>query len=920
LRYSVKLAAYNTNRYSDYNPADNTATYSGTVQCPDLKISKTLLNEPALGSPITYQVSITNQGSVVANAVHVTDTTSFGATLTGTLASLAAGANDQTLRFSAIVPLGATVGSVFTNTVTARAANGEMTTGDNTFILTSQAVAPFSFNDPPCGAVWAPNSTRTITWQTRGVNWVGPSNTVAISYTTDALNYTPITNTTNTGSASWVVPNGDFPMVSLRALITDGGGQPYVAQSCNFQITGGADLAINKWRYEGSGPVLGGQVASFVISFTNSGPDAAYSVVITDQLPAGFTLINVTPQAGTIPFTVTNNGATVQLTSGATPVAPAGYTGQFIVRAQAPAFTGTVNLTNTALISSGRPDANLGNNRVDFAFQGAPLQRNLTLQLTCDPEVPIQSDIGCSATITNNGNTPEAYAALRLGSQSDGKGTAPVPIWGFVPSQAITIGSNLIDVNPGTLWPGQSYVARTFWRLGDDRQINGWVSITATAGTRDPVSGALAPSADTTATVAVNGTAVSSASRYGIKFTNIGDSGASATWQTSPKRLEWLEFRPMGGATWTQVYDVNQANAYRLHYANFVGALPGVVYEVRVITPSAGGVPVVADDNSGRTYQMATGPTLTAPGPALAKGSISGPCADYRTVVYATLVDQDGLGSPQNSHTMSTLVEPGLNCSWSMDIGSARARDLSAYFYYDQNLDALTIFAQGEEPRGNGVYTATPAMAGGSGVPTITLSSSQTATVQLQAGWNLIALPASWTGYAMGWTPDAHWLLSQINTQAGATVADQVNAYRNGWVPFLYGRPATDPNNFSIKQGESYFVYALNDYSWTYDSAKFPTPAKLTVGAGWNPLGDPYQMEPRWASQVLQEVTIGRATSGVLPSASNLELDSWNGMFWDTVLLYNGTIFGADFQVGAQEGLFLKSNGAGQWQSAGAWR
>jgi hypothetical protein len=43
-------------------------------------------------------------------------------------------------------------------------------------------------------------------------------------------------------------------------------------------------------------------------------------------------------------------------------------------------------------------------------------------------------------------------------------------------------------------------------------------------------------------------------------------------------------------------------------------------------------------------------------------------------------------------------------------------------------------------------------------------------------------------------------------------------------------------------------------------------------------------------------------------------------MFWDTVLLYNGTIFGADFQVASQEGLFLKSNGAGQWQSAGAWR
>jgi len=128
----------------DPTPGNNTATSQTTVALVDLSLTKTLSPGPYVaGQPVTFTLTVTNNGAVAATNVVVTDTLPAGmfatsttppgactgtTTVTCTAATLAGGASTA---FTITATLPATPGN-YTNTATVTSANGDSAPGNNT--------------------------------------------------------------------------------------------------------------------------------------------------------------------------------------------------------------------------------------------------------------------------------------------------------------------------------------------------------------------------------------------------------------------------------------------------------------------------------------------------------------------------------------------------------------------------------------------------------------------------------------------------------------------------------------------------------------------------------------------------------------------------------------------------------------------
>jgi hypothetical protein len=322
------------------------------------------------------------------------------------------------------------------------------------------------------------------------------------------------------------------------------------------------------------------------------------------------------------------------------------------------------------------------------------------------------------------------------------------------------------------------------------------------------------------------------------------------------------------------------------HYVEIGNLLPNSTYYFDIVSGNT------TDNNEGTHYQVTTGTTLGVPGSDLIFGELfkeDGTTHAAGTIVYITLEDGNGAGSPASAALLSALVEN--NGFWSTNLRNVRLADLSDYFSYSASGDQLLLVADGAADGhhcGITVDTANDAP-----VPDMLLSHEPCTiswTINLAAGWNKVALPLSLA------TPlTAEELCTQIADEGGS-IAEIDRWHQGGWSGHACGYPF---NDFEIELGVGYFIKANSASDWTIEGSAVSTPVALSLQVGWNSISLPHT-EGYNAESLCDDIISQGVTA--------IEIDRWHNGGWDGHLC--GYPFN-DFALERGKGYFVKTSSSG---------
>jgi uncharacterized repeat protein (TIGR01451 family) len=428
LSNTATISGQNADTNSNNNSATAVTTVSGSA---DLTINKTGPASANAGTNITYTVTLTNSGpsnaanvsltdAVPANTTFVSETQTTGPTFscttpavggTGTITCTLGSMPVTSATFSITVNINAGASGTITNT-----ANVSSTTADpnpsgntptvNTTVTRSADVAVVK--TAPSAAVAGTTMTYNITVTNNGPSDAAsvtmadtlPPNTTFVSETQPTGPAFICTNPSigGTGTVSCSIAaltagtTATFTITVQIALAAPVGpssntatvtstSDPNSANNSSTAVTqiaaAIADLSITKTP---TAPPYGtGMPVTYTIVVTNSGPNPATAVTVTDVLPAGTTFQSSTPPgacSGTT--TITCNAGT--LANGATST--------FTITITMPATAGPVVNTATVSASPLTPDPNPGNNTATSTINvipasNIPLISPLALLLLC---------------------------------------------------------------------------------------------------------------------------------------------------------------------------------------------------------------------------------------------------------------------------------------------------------------------------------------------------------------------------------------------------------------------------------------------------------------------------------------------------------------------------------------------------------
>lgn len=172
----------------------------------------------------------------------------------------------------------------------------------------------------------------------------------------------------------------------------------------NFTIS--SSLPSTDMAVTASGPssVTAGTIATYTITITNNGPNAAQGVVLSDTLPAGSTFVSMTQTAGTDAFTLSQSGGSA--TETATANIASGSSDTFTLVVSAPSSLGNgAPFNDTASVSASNPDPNTANNSATVT--GSVVNNNPNADLAVSISGPGTANEGNSVTynitVTNAG-------------------------------------------------------------------------------------------------------------------------------------------------------------------------------------------------------------------------------------------------------------------------------------------------------------------------------------------------------------------------------------------------------------------------------------------------------------------------------------------------------------------------------------
>ena len=387
---------------TDTTPGNNSATTTDTLAPrADLAIAKTATPNPVVdGNPVTFTLTVTNNGPSAAQDVAVSDpvpsplvvtTTSSSQgscgpvtnTVTCALGTLAAGAT-ATVTVTASTPSGGGADGT-TNVATVSTTTTDPVAGNNSASYELSAAAQANLNISKSVSPATVIAGRQVTWTLTAAN-PGPSDasdvtiadTVPAGVAIDSI--TPAGACTVTGQAvtctrptlaqgatfvvtivGTVSASADAGSLSNTATVAaqtpqDPSQSDNTATATN-QVDTRADVRLTKTA---PATVVAGNRLTYTLEVTNGGPSDARDVVVDDELPPGTTYVGFTGAAGVDCGLQSGSDTTVECTLG---TVPTGATRTITIEvAVGPGVPDATVLTNTAQASSSTIDPTPGNN------------------------------------------------------------------------------------------------------------------------------------------------------------------------------------------------------------------------------------------------------------------------------------------------------------------------------------------------------------------------------------------------------------------------------------------------------------------------------------------------------------------------------------------------------------------------------
>ena len=305
---------------ADPNASNNTGsqTVTGVTPVADVVVTNVGPGSVLAGAVYTNTISVTNLGPSVASNVVVVDTEPGGVLVTNTFVSLPVGGGTN---FTVVET--APGSGPLTNSATSTASTGDPNLVNNTNIVavttvTSSADVAIG-KSGPASVFAASNLIYTVS-----ITNLGPSIASGV-IVTDALpvgvtfvNASGLGATNLSGQVIWPVgmlSAGQVSNLTLNVIapavgtITNvasvgwPGGDPNPTNNTSPPVVTGvtpvavADIVVFK-----TGPTNGvaGSNLVYTITVTNIGPATGTNVLVSDQLPVGFTFISATPATATV--------------------------------------------------------------------------------------------------------------------------------------------------------------------------------------------------------------------------------------------------------------------------------------------------------------------------------------------------------------------------------------------------------------------------------------------------------------------------------------------------------------------------------------------------------------------------------------------------------------------------------------------
>lgn len=448
---------------TEYVPAGGQQTHVGAVRFPtcnpaDMAITKTGPATATAGGPITYTITVTNNGPSTATNVIVTDhlpvqflnSSAFQcfqsgfATVTCNFGTMPSGAS-ITFTIVGQVPSNVASTTTITNTATVTADQLDPDTSNNqasvqTTILVSADLQVLKTCKPDStSAISGSNAVCAIQ-----VNNLGPSDAQNVVLTDSILGSTPFTVSSvvsSLGSCSptaitvpvsnaviscslGTVPAASGATITVTFTAQDGGNVDDTAtvssttpdpNNANNTASGAvtfvssADLAITKTA--SPNPVVAGTNLTYTITVSNAGPSTATGVVITDTIPAQVSVLSVTPSSGSCKAGISGNPLQ-PLTCTIGNVPKSGTATVVVVAVVASNVPSGTVVNNNATVSSAVLDPNNANNSATAAATVTTSADLSVVKLSDKLVYKPSSTIIYQVTVTNNGPSDALAVAV----------------------------------------------------------------------------------------------------------------------------------------------------------------------------------------------------------------------------------------------------------------------------------------------------------------------------------------------------------------------------------------------------------------------------------------------------------------------------------------------------------------------------